>query len=123
MLAHPSSGNIPYVYSSIKVISIDSPYNISGGGEGSYDEYLTQHWSTFKFGLPNRELQIELIAYLQEIDDNIKEFLLAFASYNLDGESHNSAEPSQLKYQERNLALWMSEHRLMDPKTVLIISR
>lgn len=123
VLAHPSSGNIPYTYSSTKVSFADSPYDIDKDVEDSYREYLTQHWTTFNFGLPNPQSQKELITYLQEIDDNFEALVHTYASNDLSRRPYSTEQAYQTIYRGRDLALWMSDRRLMDPKEVCLSPR
>jgi hypothetical protein len=119
VLAHPSSGNIAYTYGRTEVKFVD--LDIDKGIENTYDQYLMRNWTTFNVSVPKPRSGVEregLISYLREIDENFD----AFANmYNATGDSneHSTTErTSQTIYRGHDLAIWMSDNRLTDPREV-----
>jgi hypothetical protein len=76
---------------------------------------------TFNFCSPKFQSGVELeelISFLREIDENFDAFTNIYSATD-DSNKHYSTEgTSQMIYQGQNLAIWISDNRLMDPREV-----
>jgi hypothetical protein len=119
VLAHPSSGNIAYTYGRTEVKFVD--LDIDKGIEDTYRQYLTRNWTTFNVSLPKPQSDVErdgLISYLREIDENFDAFANMYNATDDSNKRSTTERTSQTIYRGQDLAIWMSDNRLTDPREV-----